>query len=437
MNARKLVQRGFLIAASLPGCFCHQHIALSLYCAIALPLGAADWPQWRGPQRNGHSAETGLLKEWPTGGPKLLWQVTDVGLGFSTPSLAGGRIYLLGKEGLTNEFVLALSTEDGHRLWSARLGKVGRPGQNPNFPGARSTPTVDGSLLYALGSDGDLVCLETANGKQRWRKQLTSDLNGHCGEWAYAESQLVDGAALICTPGGSNATMVALNKLSGAVLWKCAMPEADDAGYASMVVAELSGVKQYIQFLSKGLAGVEAKTGKVLWRYCRSAKGAPGTVVTPVVSDNCVFSSTSVAGGALIRPAEKNGEFEVEEVYFSNKLRFDLGGVLMAGSYLYGTASAITVCAEFKTGTLRWQERTKSLSGLAADGRLYMHADNGEVVLLELTPDAYREKGRFAPQNRPASHGDFTALAYPALADGRLYIRELNSLWCYDVKGPE
>jgi len=126
-----------------------------------------NWPQWRGPQRNGHSSETRLLGEWPQDGPKLLWQVNDVGSGFSTPSVADGGIYLLGNEGLTNEFALALSAEDGRRLWSVRLGRVGRPEQNPNYPGARSTPTVDGNFLYALGSDGDLVCLETAGGKQR------------------------------------------------------------------------------------------------------------------------------------------------------------------------------------------------------------------------------------------------------------------------------
>jgi outer membrane protein assembly factor BamB len=402
-----------------------------------LPIWAADWPQWRGPQRNGHSSETLLLGEWPPDGPKLLWQVNDVGAGFSTPSVAGGRIYLLGNEGLTNEFALALSAKDGRRRWSARLGKVGRPEQNPNYPGARSTPTVDGHLLYALGSDGDLVCLETASGKQRWRKQLGLEFAGRPGDWAYAESPLVDGDALICTPGGSNATIIALNKMSGALIWKCALPEADDAGYASVVVAEFSGVRQYVQFLAKGLAGVEANTGKLLWRYARTAKGAPGVAMTPLVSDGCIFSSTAVAGGALIRPVKKDGTFVAEEIYFNPQLRFDMGGVVKVGDYFYGTAGPSGMCVEFKTGATRWKERTKSFSWLAADGRLYAHAEDNNVVLLEPTPEAYREKGRFTSQNRPAAHGDFTALTYPVLDDRRLYIRELNSLWCYDVKAPK
>ena len=411
-------------------------VALSLCGLIAVSLGAADWPQWRGPQRNGHSAETGLLREWPADGPKLLWRVNNVGSGFSTPSVVGGRLYLLGNDGLTNEFALALSATDGRRLWSARLGKVGRPGQNPNYPGARSTPTLDGKFLYALGSDGDVVCLETANGQPRWHKHLVADFAGRPGEWAYAESPLVDGDALICTPGGSNATMVALRKRTGALLWKCALPGADDAGYASAAVAEFSGVRQYVQFLAQGLAGVEAKTGRLLWRYARTAKGAPGVVMT-LVSDGYVFSSTAVAGGALIRPVLKDGAFVAEEIYFNHKLRFDMGGVVKVGDYLYGTPGASVVCAEFKTGAIQWQERSKSLTWLAADGRLYVHAEDGSIALLEPTAEAYREKSRFTPPHRPVTRDNFTALTYPVLADGRLYVREFNSLWCYEVKAPK
>jgi outer membrane protein assembly factor BamB len=292
---------------------------------------------------------------------------------------------------------------------------------------------VDGQFLYVLGSDGDLVCLRASNGKERWRKQLAVEFGGVSGDWAYAESLLVDGQTLVCTPGGSNATMVALKKSTGKLVWKCAAPEGDASGYASPVVAEFSGIKQYVQFLAKGIVGVDAKTGRMLWRYGRTAKGAPGVVVTPVVSGGCVFSSTAVGGGALIRPVLHDGVFVIEEVYYSPKLRFDMGGVIKVEDYLYGTAVPITVCVEFKTGTIRWEQRTKSLTSLAADGRLYMHGDDGEAILLEPSPNGYRERGRFYPQNRPPERGDFTALTYPVLADGRLYIREFSSLWCYDV----
>lgn len=406
----------------------------SLLALVALSLNAADFPQFRGPQRDGHSPETGLLQEWPKGGPKLLWQVRDVGAGYSTPSVVGDRIYLLGSEGLDNEFVLALATKDGGRIWSAKLGKSGHPEQNPSYPGARSTPTVDGKFLYVLGSDGDLVCLERTNGKEIWRKHLRNDFGGKYGEWAYSESPLVDGDKLICTPGGTNATVVALNKKNGEVIWKCALPEGDDAGYALVMAAEFFGVKQYVQFLSKGLVGVDAKTGKLLWRFEKTAKGSPAVIITPLVSDGMIYSGAFRANCALIKPVLKDGVFTVEEIYSGNKLPIGLGGVVKIGDYFYGSSSQSAMCVEFKTGTVKWEERAIGpCSWLVADQRIYVHAESGDVALLEPTSEAYREKGRFSPSN-PPTRGQAKAWAYPVVANGRLYIRELNSLWSYDVK---
>jgi len=153
-------------------------------------LFANDWPQWRGPQRNGISAETGLLKEWPKDGPSLAWKATDAGTGYATPSVVCDRLYLLGNDGLENESIRAMSVADGKRIWATRLGNVGQPKQQPNFPGARSTPTIIGDLAYALGSDGDLACVETGTGKIRWQKNLRSDFGGKPGTWAYSESPL-------------------------------------------------------------------------------------------------------------------------------------------------------------------------------------------------------------------------------------------------------
>src|SRR5207253_5307181 len=172
--------------------------------ALIVFLQAADWPQWRGPQRNGISDETGLLKEWPKEGPKLLWQVKDIGGGYSTPAVVGDRLYIVSNKSMDNEFVQALAVMDGKQIWAQRLGKVG-PNMGPQYPGARSTPTVDGDALYALGSDGDLACLETATGKPHWAKNLRQDFGGKPGMWAYAESPLVDADVLVCTPGGKDA----------------------------------------------------------------------------------------------------------------------------------------------------------------------------------------------------------------------------------------
>jgi outer membrane protein assembly factor BamB len=192
--------------------------------AIAPPAWAADWPQFRGPQRNGISQEVGLLEEWPAKGPKLLWRLSDIGDGYGTPAVVGGRVYVTGNRGMENEFVQALSVEDGKILWTARLGKVGNPDMQPSYPMAWSTPTVEGTKMYVESSDGDLACLESASGKVLWRKSLRRDFGGQPGTWAYAESPLIDGDVLVATPGGKEATLVALNKNTGAVIWKSAVP---------------------------------------------------------------------------------------------------------------------------------------------------------------------------------------------------------------------
>jgi outer membrane protein assembly factor BamB len=255
---------------------------------------ATDWPQWRGPQRTGVSQETGLLAEWPKEGPKLLWQLSDVGNGYATPAVAGTRIYLLSNRGMENESVQALSVQDGKPVWSTRLGNVGSPNQSPPYPMARSTPTVDGDRLYALGSDGDIACLETATGKLIWQKNLQRDFGGKPGKWAYAESPLIDGETLVLTPGGAEATLVALNKKTGAVIWKSAVPGGDAAAYSSAIVAEPVGRKQYIQFLDKGVVGVDAKTGQFLWRYEKTSTG-PANIPTPIEHDGYVYSANAQA----------------------------------------------------------------------------------------------------------------------------------------------
>ncbi len=274
---------------------------------VAQVAGAADWPQWRGPQRDGISSETGLLQQWPANGPHLLWHVKDLGFGYSTPAIVGDRLYLLSNEGLDNESVLALDARDGRQLWSTRIGRVGNPDQRPSYPGARSTPTVDGDAVYALGSDGDLACLEGATGKIRWRKSLRTEFGGQPGEWAYSESPLIDGGVLVCTPGGADATLVAMDKKTGEVIWKCPVPGGDEAAYASAIVVTTNGTRQYVQFLQKGLVSVDAETGKFLWRYDRTAEGSPANIPSPVASDDLVYSAAGRSGGGLVKVSVDQG----------------------------------------------------------------------------------------------------------------------------------
>jgi outer membrane protein assembly factor BamB len=402
-----------------------------------MAASTSDWPQWRGPDRNGISKESGLLKQWPAEGPKLLWQVNDIGDGYSTPAVVGTRIYLMSNRGFENEFVQALSTEDGKPLWTTRVGNVGNP-QDFLYAKARSTPTVDGDFIYALSSDGDLACLETGSGKIRWQKSIKKEFDGKPGFWAYAESPLVDGDVVVVTPGGEQATMVALNKKTGAVIWKSAVPGGDPAGYASAIVVQAGGRKQYVQFLSKGIVGVDAKTGQFLWRYAEVAKGM-AQMVTPVARDGYVYGGAQGIGGGAVRLKSDRGGVAAEQVYFARGLPNNIGGSVLVGDYLYGTSGRGLVAVEFTTGKVKWQAESIGGGSVAyADGLLFLHGENGEVALVEATPEAYREKGRFTPPVQPQRKklGPYPekAWTYPAIANGRLYIRDIGTLWAYDIK---
>ncbi len=397
-------------------------------------LSASDWPQWRGPQRDGVSKETGLLQEWPKEGPKQLWQVKDIGYGFSTPSVVGDRLYLLSNKGADNEYVQARSVADGKEIWTARLGKVGPNPPGAQYPGARSTPTVDGNLLYAIGSDGDLACVKIADGTIVWQKSFRKDFGGKPGPWAYAESPLVDGDTMVCAPGGKIATIVALDKKTGKTIWQTALPEADDAAYASAIIVEIGGVKQYVHLLQKGVVGLDAKTGKYLWRYDKIGPNDPAHIATPVSRDGFVYFSLAETGGALFKVKNDKGIFSVEHIYAKLNAPSKLGGFVLLGDYLYGTKAAGLRCLEFTTGAEKWQNRCIGPASLFfADGRIYLHGENGEMALVEPTPEAYREKGRFTPPGQP-DRGGAAAWAYPVVANGRLYVRDLGVLLCYDVK---
>ena len=284
------------------------------------------------------------------------------------------------------------------------------------------------------GSDGNLACLEQATGKVRWQKNVRQDYGGQPGVWAYAESPLVDGRVVVCAPGGSNATLVALNKTTGELIWKCSVPGDQQAAYTSALVIEAGGIRQYVQMLQKGLVGVEAKTGKLLWHYDRTAKGSPAVIPTPVADGDVIYSAGARSGGGGVRLKRNGDAFEAEQLYFSPKLPTSIGGAVKVDQYLYGTSAGALLCLEFTTGNIKWDERSISPASLCyADGRLYLHGEEGDVALVAATADGYREKGRFRPPDLP-DHGASKAWAYPVVANGRLYIRDLGTLWCYDVK---
>jgi outer membrane protein assembly factor BamB len=247
---------------------------------------------------------------------------------------------------------------------------------------------------------------------------------------------LVDGEALICTPGGSKATIVALNKSTGQVLWTCPVPGGDAAAYSSAIPLETAGIKQYIQLLEKGLVGVDAKTGKFLWRYAKPVSRYGANIPSPLASGDSIYCASAGTGGGVVRLKARDGAIQPEEAFFGPKYPTAIGGTIKVDDYLYGTTGEAMVCVDFNTGQVKWQERSLGAASLCyLDGRLYLHGENGQVALVEPSPEGYLERGRFAPPDPPKHLNDMEkAWAYPVVANGQLYLRDHNNIWCYNVR---
>jgi outer membrane protein assembly factor BamB len=401
------------------------------------PLAGA-WPQFRGPNRDDISSETGLLKEWPKDGPKLLWEVKGAGRGYASPAIVDGKIFTLGDGPSTaddkDEYVTCFNEADGKQLWKTKTGQAWNSGQ-PNWQSSRSTPTVDGELLYVLTPHGNLICLETATGKERWRKSMQNDFGGKKGDgWGYSESVLIDGDWVVCTPGGGKATMVALDKKTGNKVWQAVDAGNKGAGHASIVPSMVKDTKVYVQTTASAALGVRAKDGKLLWTY--PLKGT-AVIPTPIVRGELAFVDVGYnVGGALLRQVADGDNVKVEEVY---GLKVDLnnkhGGILLVGDYLYGDKNdgGIPFCAELMTGKVRWSSRgsgKQSASLTYADGHLYIRYASGNMVLVPANPEAYKETGSF----KIPHSGDRPSWSHPVVANGKLYLREQDYILCYDIK---
>ncbi len=407
----------------------NRTLASLLLLTVAAPAFAADWPQWRGPERSGKSAETGLLKEWPKDGPPLRWKRTDLGTGYSSPTIVKGVVYIQTTKGM-EEFAVALKEATGEEIWSTKIGTVGK-NDGPQYPGTRASITVDGDRLYCLASDGELNCL-TTKGEVVWHVNFKKDFEGKVGMWAYTESVLIDGDAVVCTPGGSTATLAKLNKADGKVIWKCAVPGGDLAEYASIMTVEGGGRKQYVQYLRKSLVGCDAKTGEFLWKHSRTQD--PGaSILTPVVSGNKVFIAGSRTGGAALELIASNAGVEAKELYFDKALAPSLGGAILHDGHLYATAGTGLFCADFATGKILWKDNSVGPASICfADGKLYVRGYNsGDIALVQPDPKEYKEISRFKQPLKTKT----TGWPHPVVANGGFYIRDMDVLLCFDVKG--
>jgi outer membrane protein assembly factor BamB len=391
-------------------------------CILAggIVLSAADWPQWRGPRRDGIAAETGLLKTWPAEGPPLAWRASGAGNGYSSFAVAGGRLYTLGAKG-QQEYAIAYDVATGKPVWEAPIGQ--RLSQDRG-DGPRGTPTIDGNRLYAISGRGDLACVDVTTGKGVWNVSFPAAFRAAIPNWGYSESPLVVGDRVIANAGGNDASIVAFEKTTGKVLWKSG---TDRAAYSSAVLHEAGGVRQAIFFTASTAVGVDVASGRILWNYDR-ANNRTANISTPVLRGDRVFISSDYGtGGGLLQLSPSGG---AKELYFTADMRTHHNTGVLIGDHLYGFSSAILTAMKFDDGTIAWRNRSVGKGSLvAAEGQLYLFSENGVAGLADAAPDAYRERGRFQIRS-----GNLPTWSHPVVSGGRLYLRDQDTIYAYDVK---
>jgi outer membrane protein assembly factor BamB len=427
-------------------------IALSFVSQAS--IRADDWPQFRGPHRDGVSRETGLRKEWPKDGPPLLWTSDRLGLGYSGPAIVGDRLFISCGRG-DSEYLVAFDLKDAangpKELWATRIGPMFQWKGNSWNRGPNASPTVAGDTVYALGGFGDLICCEASSGKEHWRKNLPRDLGGEVNPigggledptplgWGYASSPLVDDDRLICVPGGKRGLLAALNKDTGALIWQ-SRDLLEQACYSSPLPIEFGGIKQYVQVTNPGIFGVAANDGKLLWSYRRNPPYEDGVIGMPVFHDGSVFQSVGFGQGCdLIKLEPKDGSIAVQKIYSNKTVDNRDGGVVRVGEYLFGHSDNPNgwFCQEFKTGKFIWTENRKFGRGsvTCADGQLYCCAEkDGIVVLIDAAPNGWTEHGRLKlPRQSDQRLPSGCLWTHPVVANKRLYIRDQELLFCYDL----
>ena len=383
-----------------------------------------EWFQWRGPNRDGISQETGLLQEWPKLGPPLAWRAGGLGNGYSSFSTSGGRLYTLGaRAGI--EYVIALDRATGKKVWETQNGQRF---ENDRGDGPRSTPTVDGDRLYVLGGSGDLTCLEHATGKKIWSINIVQKFGGVNPYWGYSESPLIVGDRILVNTGGRRAGIAAVSKADGSTLWQ---QHGDGAGYSSPMLMRTGSLNQVIFFTENRTMAVDPRDGRLLWSYDKANNGT-ANIATPIVRGTRVFVSSDYGtGGALLEVRAAGNIATANEIYFTRDMRNHHASSVLVGDHLYGFSSSILTALKFDTGAPVWRDRSVGKGSLIyADNRLYLYSEDGVVGLAEASPVAYREHGRFTLQQQ----SNLPTWSHPIIAGGLLMIRDQDNVYAYDVR---
>jgi outer membrane protein assembly factor BamB len=383
----------------------------------------AEWHQWRGPHRDGISAETGLLQRWPSHGPPQVWRAAGAGEGYSSFSASAGRLYTLGARGGT-EYLSAFDLETGRKLWEQPNGQRFR---NDRGDGPRSTPTVDGNRLFVFGGSGDLTSFDAATGDRIWHVNVVRDHGGVVPYWGYSESPLIVSDRVLVNVGGRGASIVAFDKTNGTVLWRS---ESDEAGYSSPMLLRTGSLSQVVYFTGRRALAVDARDGRLLWSYPR-VSNRTANIATPIVRGTQVFLSSDYGtGGALLQVKAAGNLANADEVYFTRDMRNHHASSVLVDEHLYGFSGSILTAMRFASGEVAWRDRSVGKgSVIVADGRLYLYSENGVVGLAEATPDGYREHGRFRIQQ-----GNLPTWSHPIITGGRLILRDQDTVYAFDVR---
>lgn len=387
----------------------------------------AEWPQWRGPRRDGLSTETGLLDRWPDAGPPLAWKASGIGGGFATVSIAGGIIYTAGN--IDKKTVITALDLEGNILWQAANG----PAWTKDHPGARGTPTIDGERLYHESPLGRVTCLNARSGKELWAVDILERFDGRNIRWALAESLLVDGQKVVACPGGEKATVVALDKKTGETLWVCDSPaDEDKPGYTSPIVFDYQGLRHIVTMTAKAAIGLNAENGKFLWRHPHKTS-YDANIPTPIFHDGRVFICSGYGSGAELLQLQVRGqEVSVRRLWQQKALDNHHGGVILVDGYLYGSDhKGRWVCLDFETGEVQYREGGVGKGSLTyADGMLYTYSQGGTAGLVPCTPEGHEVVSQF----KLPREGKGPYWAHPVICGGRLYLRHDDYLYAYDVK---
>ncbi len=383
---------------------------------------AGEWPCWLGPNHDGKSLDTGLLKEWPDGGPALLWEASGIGVGFASVAVTGGKVYVTGdKDG---KLILTTFDIDGKQLWQAPCGKS-RGGPD----GSRSSPVIDHGNIYILDGNGLMGCYDQATGKKKWTRE-SRQWGGGPGGWGYAESPLVLGKLVVFKPGGKNC-IVALDKTTGKTVWESTGFEAGPE-YGSCIPVAFAGKKMIVTGTNRGIVAVDAQSGKLLWSNDWSA-GNTANCPTPAYADGYVFWANGYGRGGICLKLAKDGDEVVAEVAWkTHDMVCHHGGYVIHEGYIYGNHEGGWTCLDLKTGQKKWHERAVGKGSLCfADDMLYLFSeDAGQAGLATCSPDGLQLKGKVKVK------GNGPSWAHPVVIGGRLYLRYDTHLYCFDVKNP-